>query len=131
MRDEQSGDIIIQTTRVNATEGYRWFDSTEPIGDTIFDGTAPEELRSKVYHEAVKEYGRCTGKVYRDVRRKTNDEGGETWDVVHCGWVFVKREKYDDSGEHFLCETWVTISRVVEPARPTIIETFDLGGKPA
>lgn len=43
--------------------------------------------------------GRCTGKVYVD-------EDGR---AQHVGWVFLRRQRYDDSPETYLQETWVTV----------------------
>jgi hypothetical protein len=55
----------------------------------------PDTL-GELYRMLVKEYGRCTGHVY-------------VGDGQKVGWVFLKREKYDDVDETFVCETWVTI----------------------
>ena len=66
-----------------------------------------------LYRMLVKEYGRCTGHVYVD------KYDGKTQKV---GWVFVKREKYDDVDETFLCETWVTVYR----AHPSDLADLDL-----
>jgi hypothetical protein len=37
---------------------------------------------------------------------------------MQVGWVFLKRDKYEDTGETFLHETWVTLLKRHE----TIIE---------
>jgi hypothetical protein len=48
----------------------------------------------------VREYGRCTGRVYID---------GADGKGLPIGWVFIKRKEYDDCKETFLQETWVTL----------------------
>lgn len=56
--------------------------------------------RGELFRSCVREYGRCTGKIYIDrVDGKTHA----------IGWVFVKRRKYDDCNKTFLAETWVTV----------------------
>jgi hypothetical protein len=54
-------------------------------------------------------FGRCEGKVYRDI-------AGET---IHCGYVFAQRERWhdrsigwDDPAQFYTCETWVTFEQV-------------------
>lgn len=56
--------------------------------------------RGELYKNCVKEYGRCISRVYVD---------GLSNKSKPIGWVFLKRKKYDDCGETFLAETWVTI----------------------
>ena len=49
---------------------------------------------------ALQKYnGRCTGKVY-------TEKGGKT---VHIGWIFERLDRYQDTREPFLRETWVTV----------------------
>jgi len=109
------GDLHIVTTRVNVDRGRSFYHEREPVPDTIFANTPRDSLRGEIYRHMLGEYGRCTGKVYVDHRVPTNDCGGERWEVLHTGWVFLKREKYDDyhSTETYLCETWITLERVV------------------
>lgn len=54
--------------------------------------------RGELYRAMRKQFGRCTSKVYH----------GET-DPKEIGWIFVKRQKYQDSRETYLQETWVTV----------------------
>jgi hypothetical protein len=103
--------LLLRTVRVNVTEGHRWYDEREEL-----DGSWAED-RGELYRFGVREYGRCAGKVYADMK-----EGPP----VHVGYMFVKRERYDDSGESYLCETWLSLERVVEPARPTIVAAVKL-----
>lgn len=77
-----------------------WVDATRNlrIGESdVFESCY--STPSEVYRGAMREHGRCIGKVYVD-------RGGS---VLHVGWVFQKRVKYDDCDETFLRETWVTI----------------------
>lgn len=49
-----------------------------------------------LFRELQKEYGRCVSKVYVD-------------DDKQVGWVFQKKQKYDDCNKLFTLETWITI----------------------
>jgi hypothetical protein len=55
--------------------------------------------RGALYRALVKEYGRCISKVYVD------REGAPP---LAIGWVFRGRQRYTDTGEPYLRETWVT-----------------------
>ena len=52
-----------------------------------------------LYRSLQKDYGRCIGKLFRDCDDQT----------LVCGWVFEKREKYEDTEETFLQHTWVNV----------------------
>jgi hypothetical protein len=86
---------LIQESHVNATENYGIGENIQKIADTIFEGKTVGDI----YRFCVREHGRCTGKVYVDT--KTGP--------MAIGWVFVKREKYEDVNETYLHETWVTL----------------------
>ena len=60
----------------------------------------------KLFASLQKEYGRCVSKVYID-------EGQQ------IGWVFEKKEKFEDVNEYFTKETWVE----VHDEKPTITTT--------
>ena len=62
------------------------------------------EDRGKLFRAYQKQYGGCVGKVYQD----TPD--GEP-DAI--GWVFRKKDKYEDTGEFFWHEVWVTLGEVL------------------
>lgn len=98
----------IETSWINRTENYRIHDDVQPIKETYFD---EDVTPGEIYRESLKEHGRCTGKVYIDV--KTDDDTVTV--AQHIGWVFEKREKYDDSKETFLQETWVTLLTEYDP----------------
>lgn len=87
----------VSESRINATEGYRFSDDTYPVAGTVFEDM---ETSGEMYRWLRREYGRCTGKVYVD------SEGGAP---MHVGWVFVKRDRYEDCNETYLLETWVTL----------------------
>lgn len=59
--------------------------------------------RGELFKSLQKSWGRCTGHVYHD------DHGA-------IGWVFEKTEHFEDTGEPFLQETWVTL-HTAEPTR--------------
>ncbi len=83
--------IYVTETFVNLTEGYRH--------ETQAPYEAYTDDYGELYRVCVSEYGRCTGKVYRE-----NKSG-----VYSCGWVFVKRAKYEDCADTFLQETWICL----------------------
>ena len=56
------------------------------------------DTTSDVYKAAMREYGRCSSKVYRDKK------DGQ---AQHTGWVFQKRVKYADCNKTYLQETWI------------------------
>jgi len=103
----------IHTALTNETEGHRFGDLIEPLADTFMGEDAS---MGEIYRAYRAEYGRCMSKVYVDVRVKTNDEGGERWEVKHVGWFFVSRQKYEDCAETYLRGAWVTVGEY-EPAR--------------
>lgn len=82
--------LFIEVVGVNRTENYRMYDNI--FEKTIYDN------KGELYHALVKEYGRCTGKMYVDM-------GGKSTQI---GWVFLKRAKYSDKGT-FLQETWIGV----------------------
>jgi hypothetical protein len=55
--------------------------------------------RNELYHSCLREYGRCIGSVYVEKQGKPQ----------RIGWIFQKRQKYDDCNETYIAETWVSI----------------------
>lgn len=93
---------VIREVHVNLDEGYRFSDYDTPARDLYGD----ELDTGEVYRTMRSEFGRCTGRVYQDT-----DAG-----TVACGWVFLKRDRYEDAPDKtYLHETWVTIHRVTAP----------------
>ena len=84
--------MLIMEATINKTEGHM-------IGEGEPYEPFTQEL-GKLYRALVKENGRCLGKVRLDFK------DGSTHEI---GWVFLKRAKYEDTGEPFLLETWVTL----------------------
>jgi len=84
--------LWLQIKRVNADQRYQFGDD-EPFESRFY-------TKGAAYQDSLREYGRCRSKVYVDT------VGGKAQAV---GWVFVKREKYTDCEETYLCETWVTV----------------------
>jgi len=85
-------NLYVQETQVNVTEGYTFGDSE--VYETFTDSV------QRLFRACQREHGRCTGRVYID---------GADGKARAIGWVFVKRERYQDSGEYFTLETWVTL----------------------
>lgn len=67
------------------SDTYLSVDEDTPIGD--------------IFRMFQREYGRCVSKVYIDT------EDG----VKAIGWVFQKREKYEDSDKTYIREVWITL----------------------
>ena len=82
---------------LNRSENYRIYDDVLDIGD-LYLGDEPSI--GDIFRAMRNEYGRCTSKVYVDLH-----DGG----VAQVGWTFEKREKYQDSEDTYLQETWITL----------------------
>jgi hypothetical protein len=77
-----------------------WIDRTDNVctGESgLYEPFTDEP--GKLYRHCMKEYGRCIGRMYIDTEAGTKA----------IGWVFQKRQKYDDCKKTFLLETWVTL----------------------
>lgn len=99
----------ISETMINRTENYSY-------GDYVFEceGTVIEPTLAGLYRYGLSEHGRCTGKVYIDTEVKHigyADTGSEG--VKHIGYVFLKRRKYDDCDDTYLCETWISMGEYI------------------
>lgn len=89
---------IVENHLVENNHGQRYHMCEPQVSDlrhTNFDLDSPT-LEGDIFRWSRKEYGRCVSKVYID-------------DVGAVGWVFQKREQYEDSKETFIHETWVTL----------------------
>jgi hypothetical protein len=89
----------------NDGKRYGAYDDVQDLADTYMgeDATIGE-----IFRACQKEHGACTGKVYIDTREDSDPEGTYPRTIA-IGWVFVKREKYEDSNETFLHETWISL----------------------
>ncbi len=87
----ETSNLWVSEDYLNATEGHG-------IGESgVYESFTAD--KGELYRSCQRQYGRCTSKVYVDA------EGGPQ----SIGWVFVKRERYEDTGANFLQETWVTV----------------------
>lgn len=97
-------NLFISEAQINKTEGYSMGESD--IFETFTDD------RGDLFQSLMSEYGRCKGKIYHD---NVLDDNGNNLPI---GYIFQKRQKYNDSNETFLMETWVTFH--VKPPTKTI-----------
>ena len=96
---ETTTRTIIALDFVNASKGHRF-------GSEVVE--CDDDDRGTIFRNLRSEYGRCTGKVYRDLA-----DGGS----VAVGWCFIQRRPYEDSRsfppETYLHETWAEVRNVV------------------
>lgn len=81
-------------------------DIVTDISDTIFDPES-ETLIGDIFRASQKEHGRCVSKVYVDAPEDSRP--ARLRQPIAIGWVFQKRERYEDSKETFIHETWVSL----------------------
>jgi hypothetical protein len=84
--------IIVSVVYTNETENHGI--GEEEAHETRFDTT------TELYRFCLKEFGRCKSKVMIDTK------DGQ---VMHVGWFFERREKYEDTNETYLRGVWVTV----------------------
>ena len=84
--------LYVEENFVDRTRDIRFGDSG--VYESCYDDVGA------LYRAMQREYGRCTGRVYVD---QPNCE------PKAVGWVFVKRDKYENSGETYLREVWITV----------------------
>jgi hypothetical protein len=89
--------LVIREVWVNQTGNYI-------CGDSGYYRPFTEDL-GRLFRSLQKEYGRCVSPVYRDTPDGTHDK---------IGWVFEKQAKYEDTGEPYMAETWVSYRYVKE-----------------
>lgn len=78
----------IQISHVNRDKGYIYSKYEEKLD---------KQDRGCLFRRLSREFGRCSSKVYV----------GEGTPV---GWCFEKKNRYDDTRETYIMETWVTIT---------------------
>ena len=105
--------MLISTTMINRDEKHSFGPDPEELEE--IEASSMGELFQKM--RAL--HGRCTGKVHIDTRGPS-DPPGVFNKTLTIGWVFLKKDKYEDTGEPFLCETWIT----VHEQRPTITHHY-------
>jgi hypothetical protein len=106
--------LLLHEAYLNRTEGHMIGEQRTPFSEVYFKPTAAE-----LYRYGLREYGRCTGKVWVD---------GDDGPPVHVGYVFEARDRYEDTGETYLREVWLTIEREVEPARGAVVRAEAISG---
>lgn len=109
---------VAQVSLTNESNGYSIWDSTEDLEDWLIKDDGTPDLGA-IYRLMQQEYGRCQSSVYV----------GDGPTMRRCGWFFVSRQPYDDSRwrngrqtDTYLRGAWVTIAKVVEEARPRLLE---------
>ena len=96
-RREESRIRLIEEEHLNATEGYMLCDASRiALKDTWMGEDATS---GDIFRASRSEFGRCVSKVYIDT-----EDGPKA-----IGWVFLKRDRYEDTDEPFLHETWITL----------------------
>lgn len=91
--------LMTSETYVNVTEGYQFGSTDRPIEQLA-------ESVGELFRDMQQEFGRCIGKMYRDLA-----DGG----VIQVGWVFQKRMTYEDSRrpyterDFYTREVWVEV----------------------
>ena len=88
----EAKNLWVDETWINASENY--FMGSSDAYVTRY--TDIEEL----FQAEQREYGRCVGKAIADYKDETSKQ---------VGWVFQKRNRYDDSEETYLQETIVEV----------------------
>jgi hypothetical protein len=86
--------LMIKETYVNVTRGYRF--GTSGWYETDYAG------RGELFRELQREYGRCTSKIYIDL---------PSGSPLAVGWVFEKKDRYDDTKELYTREVWVEVEQ--------------------
>jgi len=100
--------VEVSYVNVDGESDERWYGGEEPLTETVHE-TPGAVFRAAAGRDRSRPWeamGRCIGKVYVSEGRPV-------------GWVFVSRERYEDTGEPYLREAWVT----VHTAPPTITRT--------
>lgn len=84
--------MLISETFVNSDKGIQ-FSSSDPYEPFTQDV-------GKLFKALQRSHGRCTSSVYVD---------GKDGKTKRIGWVFQKRDRYGDTREYYLKETWITL----------------------
>ena len=88
----------LHITLTNEDKGYQFSEYTEPVD--------PDTTFGELYRMLQREYGRCQSSVYIDTNTGTK----------RTGWLFVSRQRYEDTNETYLRGCWATIfERTVAP----------------
>ena len=83
--------MLICEDHVNATKGYG-LGKSSPY-EAFTDDTG------ELFRHGQQEFGKCVSSVYVDTGGKKR----------RIGWVFQKSRRYEDTGERYIHEVWVTL----------------------
>jgi hypothetical protein len=84
---------------LNKTENYLLGEPYKmPLKDTVIKNL------QDLYRFGLKEYGRCSSKIYIDVNGK----------AIHIGYCFIQKRFYEDTKEPYIAETWLSIESYTE-----------------
>lgn len=94
--------LFVQETFENKSEGYLMNEGEvyESFTDNLKD----------LFRSMQDEYGRCISTCFIDIRGKSKK----------IGWVFEKKMRYEDTGEHYIQHTWINIHEK-EPETETVV----------
>jgi hypothetical protein len=87
-------ETAIKISYVDATRNVRYGDDWLAAKDCIGGSTTGD-----LYRAMRREYGRCISRVYIDTNGQT----------LPIGWVFVSRQRYDDTREPYRREIWIML----------------------
>lgn len=90
--------MLINIVYIDADRSYRY--GEEGIHEAFTDNVG------ELFKYCQKELGRCVSSIYIDT----------STGVKRIGWVFSKRVPYEDTGELYTREVWVTLHE----KRPTV-----------
>ena len=90
---------LIKTTHLDADSQCIYSEYDTPIEKTDINNL------TDLYHFGVKEYGKCISKMHVD------DKEGN---AKHIGYVFHKKQHYEDSKGSYLMETWLSMEHYFE-----------------
>ena len=99
--------LFVNVSYINKTQNYH-------CGESGFCETRFDNL-SDLYKSLIREFGRCTGKMFVDSK---NGKPQQT------GWVFIKKVKYEDCKEYYLQEVWVEVSKT-KPYKKETLENLN------
>lgn len=84
--------MLVQETTLNVTGG--WIVGESDLQEALTDDVG------KLFRLCQNEYGRCVSSVYID---------GPDGKAKRIGWTFQKQARFEDTGEPFILETWITL----------------------
>jgi hypothetical protein len=101
-------NLFVQEEVVDATQHIMF--GSDDVYESFTDDAG------ELFRKCREAHGRCISKAYVD----------ENGSRKHIGWVFQKRDRYSDTGEPYLRETWVTVHSG-PPTKTVEYHTVDLG----